>query len=89
MPVVDQRTRVVPPGTSKVFINWILSKEGHAVFIKSYGSPGSRVDAPREGIPPQLFAEPDEKFYEESEESILARTDMMKIANEIFAPLLK
>ena len=77
------------PNAAKVFINWILSKEGHSVFVKSYGSPGSRSDAPREGIPPQMFAEPDEKFYEETEEGTLARTEIMKIAKEIFAPLLK
>ena len=77
------------PNASKVFINWILSKEGHAVFVKSYGSPGSRTDAPREGIPPQLFAEPDEKFFEETEEGILARPEMMKLARKIFAPVLK
>jgi iron(III) transport system substrate-binding protein len=77
------------PNASKVFINWILSKEGHAVFVKTYGSPGSRRDAPREGVPPQMFAEPDEKFYEETEESILFRTEMMKLAKEIFAPLFK
>ncbi len=79
----------VHPNAAKVFINWILSKEGHAAFIKTYGSPGSRKDAPREGIPPQMFTEPDEKFYEESEESILFRTEMMKTAREIFAPILK
>ena len=77
------------PNASKVFVNWILSKEGHAVFVKVYGSPGSRKDAPREGIPPQMYPEPGEKFYEETEESILFRKDMGVFAKEIFAPVLK
>ncbi len=77
------------PNTSKVFVNWILSREGQAVFVKAYGSPGIRLDAPREGIPPQLFPEPDEKFHEDTEESILYRDEVTKIAKEIFKPLLK
>ncbi len=77
------------PNAAKVFINWILSKEGHAAFVKVYGSPGSRKDAPREGIPPQMFPEPGEKFYDETEESILFRKDMGVFAKEIFAPVLK
>ncbi len=74
---------------SKVFVNWLLSKEGQTIFVKSYGSPGSRKDAPREGIAPQMFADPDEKFYEETEEWILFRSSIMKVSKEIFAPLLK
>ncbi len=77
------------PNASKVFVNWLLSKEGQSVFVKVYGSPGVRKDAPREGIPPQMFPDPDEKFYDDTEESILHRGEMTKIAKEIFAPLFK
>lgn len=77
------------PNASKVFVNWILSKEGQSVFVKAYGSPGVRKDAPREGISPQLFPDPDEKFYDDTEESILYRGEMTKIAKDIFAPLFK
>ena len=69
--------------------NWLLSKEGHSIFVKAYGSPGVRTDAPREGIPIQMFPDPGGKIYEDNEESILYRNNMMKIAKEIFAPLLK
>ncbi len=78
------------PQAAKVFVNWLLSKEGHTVFVKAYGSPGVRKDAPREGIPSQMYPDPDEKFYMDTEEYIVYRGDaMMKIAKEIFAPLLK
>lgn len=77
------------PNGAKLFINWILGREGHATFIKYYGNPGARRDAPREGIPQELFADPDEKVYLQREESILLGSEMVKIAKEIFAPLLK
>ncbi len=77
------------PHASKVFVNWLLSKEGHSIFVKAYGSPGIRKDAPREGIPAQMFPEADEKIYQDNEDSILYRTKMFKIAKETFAPLLK
>ena len=38
------------PNASIVFVNWLLSKEGHAAYVKGMGLPGARVDAPQEGI---------------------------------------
>ncbi len=76
---------VAHPHASKVFVNWLLSKEGHSTFVKAYSSPGARKDAPREGVPPQMFPEPDEKFYGDTEESVLFGSEMMKTAREIFA----
>ena len=81
--------RPAHPNASKVFINWLLSKEGQAVFVKTYGSPGVRKDAPREGIPPQMYPDPDEKVILDNEDSILFRHEITKISKEIFAPLLK
>ncbi|MBI4333461.1 MAG: extracellular solute-binding protein [Chloroflexi bacterium] len=77
------------PNATKVFVNWLLSKEGHAVFIGDGGQPGARKDAPREGVPPLLFAEPGEKVYLETEEAVLFRGEMLKHAREIFGPLVR
>lgn len=81
--------RASHPNAAKVFVNWLLSREGHARFIKWFGNPGTRRDAPREGIPEELFAEPDEKIYLQTEEFILFGAEIERIAREIFAPLLK
>ncbi|MCG6533596.1 MAG: ABC transporter substrate-binding protein [Syntrophales bacterium LBB04] len=77
------------PNAAKVFVNWLLTKDGHAVFVKAYGSPGIRKDAPGEGIPQQMVPDADEKIYEDDEESILYRDKTIKMAKEIFAPLFK
>ncbi len=77
------------PNASKVFVNWLLSTEGHRVFVKAYGSPGIRKDAPKEGIPPQMFPDPGEKVILDDEKAILYRDEITKISKEIFAPLFK
>ena len=38
------------PNAAKVFINWLLTKEGQSVFIRTYGYPSTRTDVPTEGI---------------------------------------
>lgn len=77
------------PKATTVFLNWLLSREGHNKFIRIYGQPGTRRDAPREGIPSDLFPEPGEKAYPEKEDAILFQGEMVKIAREIFAPLTR
>lgn len=77
------------PNATKVFVNWILSKEGAAVFVKAFGNPGARVDTSTEGISPLFIPAPDEKIYPDTEETTLARDVMMGHAKEIFGSLLK
>lgn len=74
---------------SVTFVNWILGKEGHAKFVKAYGTPGARRDAPREGIPPALFPDADDVFFMYTEEDIRLRGEIAKIAGEIFGSLLR
>ncbi len=77
------------PNATTVYVNWLLSKEGHAVFVKAFGNPGARVDAPTEGLPRILFVDPGEKAYAETEETFLLEGEMLGVAKDIFAPLLK
>jgi len=50
------------PNASIVFVNWLLSREGHAAYVKGMGLPGARVDAPQEGIDELLSPGPGEKI---------------------------
>jgi len=77
------------PNAAKVFVNWLLTREGLTVFVKGFGNPGSRVDIPTEGIPPSLFPGPDEKAWPDTEETVLARSVITDHARQIFGPLLK
>ncbi len=77
------------PNASKIFVNWLLTKEGQSVFSKSNGSPGVRKDIPREGIPPQMYPDPGEVFFQDTEELLLFGDESTKISKEILAPLFK
>ncbi|MBI2934186.1 MAG: extracellular solute-binding protein [Chloroflexi bacterium] len=75
------------PNAARLFVNWILSKEGATVFSKAHGFATTRPDVPTEGLVPALIPKPDDPILGEDYEA--AKTEMMKVAKEIFAPLLK
>lgn len=70
------------PNAARVFVNWILSKEGQTVFARSFGNPSLRADVSTEGIRPVFLPQPGEKLYLDSEELILFRGQMMGIARK-------
>lgn len=77
------------PAAATVFINWLLSQEGQAVFSKAFGSPSKRLDVSIADIHPSLILAAGEKAYFEDEEGILARGRLMTMAKEVMAPLFK
>ncbi len=77
------------PNATTVFVNWLLSREGNAIYIKSAGQPSSRVDVKVDGIPAIFYPQPGEKLYSDSETTILFQDTMMQRAREIFGPLIK
>ncbi|MDP2718776.1 MAG: ABC transporter substrate-binding protein [Dehalococcoidia bacterium] len=76
-------TKFAHPNAAKVFINWLLTKEGATVFSQSFGNPSLRSDVSTEGILPIFLAQPGEKIYLDSEENILFRGKMRGIAKEV------
>lgn len=77
------------PNAAALYANWLLTKEGMAQVVKAYKYPGTRVDSPTTGVPAEFFPYPGEKLFWENEESILLKDDIIKLAKEIFAPLIK
>ncbi len=77
------------PNATALFVNWILSREGHAVLVKHAGMPGARVDSPKEGIPAIFFPQPGERFFIATEENYKRQNELLKVAAEIFKPVLK
>lgn len=78
------------PNTAKVYINWVLSKEGAAVISRAYDRHSTRLDVPTEGLTPSLLRQPGEKYIEgDSEEIYLERDKYRKMAGEIFGHLLR
>lgn len=79
--------RAPHPNARKLFINWVLSRDGGAIVARTYGAASTRADVPLEGVDPALVPTPqdislDEAFYK-------SQSDNQKLAREIFAAFLK
>jgi iron(III) transport system substrate-binding protein len=47
--------RAPHPSAAKVYINWLLSREGQTAYSKGDKTPSFRVDVPRDDIPPDII----------------------------------
>lgn len=83
--------RAPHPAATKLFINWLLSKEGEIVFSNAYGSQSARLDVPTDLLPTQAFTRYTgvEYFPSEKEEFLSQQNDQFNLAKEIFTSLLR
>ncbi len=79
--------RAPHPNATKLFINWLLSKEGIAVYSKAHGYASTRLDVHTEGVDPIFMPKPGETIL--GEEYQLSKGEMRKLAAEIFRDLIK
>ncbi|MDP2643721.1 MAG: extracellular solute-binding protein [Dehalococcoidia bacterium] len=77
------------PNAAAIYVNWLLTSEGQALAVKAYKYPGTRVDAPKTGVPSAFYPSPGEKVFRTTEAYILAGRQMMKHSKNIFGPLIK
>jgi len=70
------------PNATKLFINWLLSREGAAVYSKGHGYVSTRLDVATEGIDPFVIPAPNDAILGEDYQT--ARGKMRKLAAEIF-----
>ena len=77
--------RAPHPNATKLFVNWILSKEGAAVYAKAHGYAATRIDVPTEGVDPIFIPKPDETILGEDYQKMKGK--MRKLATEIFRDL--
>ncbi len=73
------------PNATRVFVNWLLSKEGQVVIQKEIGGASRRVDIPKEGIDPDNVLKPGVKYIPgDTEEASRARGARQPLLREIF-----
>lgn len=80
------------PNAARVFINWLLSREGQTIYSKAVAFQSTRIDIPPpEELYPQMNKRlPGIKFINSEIEEYLIRTpDYIKSARDVFGPLLK
>lgn len=78
------------PNAARLFINWLLSKEGGFILSKSRKNQSGRIDVPRDHLEPEDIVETSMKYviaYSEEYHSKLG--EHLKIAQDIFGPLMK
>ena len=72
------------PNATKVFINWLLSREGQRVYSGPSGAMSLRVDVPPTGINPGFIPGPEEKTFTDTEEYVLKRGTLLDVTKKIF-----
>ncbi len=77
------------PHATRLFVNWLLTREGQTAFIRGYAYPSARTDVPTDSIPPGNLPSPGEKFYLDDEDNVLAKSEMLAVGKEIFGSLVK
>lgn len=78
------------PNARKVFLNWLLSKEGQTIWSQVGGVQSAREDVPTDHLRPGKVREPDKEYFNAiNEEWQLAKDERLKLAQEIFGPLMK
>ncbi|MBI4330103.1 MAG: extracellular solute-binding protein [Chloroflexi bacterium] len=81
--------RFAHPNAARVFVNWLLTKEGQTVFAQSYGNPSARLDVSTEGIHPLFLRQPGETVFFDDEGFILFREKALTFAKEIVDNAMK
>ena len=90
--VISMFKRAPHPNTTKVFLNYLLSREGQTLWSQADGGQSARTDVPTDKLNPLRVRTPgviypasdDWEFY-----SWRQTANVEEVAKEIFGPLLK
>jgi iron(III) transport system substrate-binding protein len=80
--------RAPHPNTAKVFINWLLSRDGQTLFQKVLSTPGDarnsrRIDVPKDHIPPDEQRRDKMSYFDTDDAETKDLTPAIKLLNEI------
>lgn len=70
------------PNATRVYLNWLLSREGQTDAIATTGFPSRRLDVPTTGLPAVTVPNPSAKYLDSSSESFV------HVQNDVVQPLL-
>lgn len=75
--------RAPHPNAARVYINWIMSREGQTAFSKTTGIPSLRTDVPLDDI--AAWRKPVPGYLETyTEEALAQKGDLLKLLNAVF-----
>ncbi len=76
-------TKQAHPNAAKLFLNWLLGKEGQTVFVNSFGNPSMRTDVSTAQFNPIFLPQPQEKVFLANEAAIMFTDDITKATKQI------
>lgn len=76
------------PNAARVFVNWMLSKEGMTTLSKAVGMASRRVDVPIDHLDLAMRPSPSAKYVFETQAYIEEDLKLAAISNEIFGSLI-
>ncbi len=78
------------PNAAKVFVNWILDKEGQTILSKASGMASIKTDVATDHLAPARRLNPAKKYFiVDHEDYIMTETESMAKAKEVFGRLLQ
>lgn len=78
------------PNASKVFINWILSREGADIYSRAKFRQSNRIDVPTDYLSPEEVRQPGVKYFNTTVEDYKkGAKEMLEKIREIFRPLIE
>lgn len=77
------------PNATKVFVNWVLSKEGQTIHSRAQGIASRRLDVPTDHLDSWQIPNLSFNYIIESEQDVIDEYKKIELAREIFSPILK
>lgn len=78
------------PAAARVFINWMLSKEGQTVWSRATGYQSARIDVPTDHLAPYNLRVSNLNYFDtENEDFLEKQPEQSKQAREIFGSLMR
>ena len=82
--VVGVPSQSAHPNATRVFINWLLTKEGQTLFSQSFGNPSSRADVSTKDFSALLVPVAGKKYYSEMD-ALAHRAKWLGIAKKVMS----
>ena len=77
--------RAPHPNAAKVFINWLLGKEGQTIWTTTLGHTSRRADVPRDHLPPEAIIHSGGKYWRAYHEGeVEPAPALVSLLNEVF-----
>lgn len=82
-------TRAPHPNAARVFVNWMLTKEGQTLWSEAISVPSFRVDVPTVHLDPAAIPKRGKAYFADTPETYAKSGEFLALGKQIFAPVLK